>query len=48
MILVMIPLLLAAASLQGLGDGITPDGRTVIGNGTNPDGKPEGWVARLP
>jgi len=27
---------------------ITPDGRTVIGNGTNPDGKPEGWVARLP
>jgi len=27
---------------------ITPDGRTIVGNGIDPDGKPEGWVARLP
>jgi len=39
----------AAASWRLLeATGITPDGRTVIGNGTNPDGKPEGFVARLP
>jgi uncharacterized membrane protein len=24
------------------------DGRTIAGNGTNPDGKPEGWIARIP
>jgi uncharacterized membrane protein len=28
--------------------GISGDGRTVIGNGTNPQGALEGWVARLP
>jgi uncharacterized membrane protein len=46
--------LLRAANVAGL-DGwrlreataISADGRTLAGNGTNPDGKPEGWVARL-
>ena len=28
--------------------GISRDGRTLIGNGMNPQGAPEGWVARLP
>ena len=28
--------------------GISADGRTVVGNGTNPSGQAEGWVARLP
>ena len=27
---------------------ISDDGRTLVGNGTNPAGKPEGWVAQLP
>ena len=27
---------------------ISADGRTIVGSGTNPDGKPEGWVAHLP
>ena len=27
---------------------ISDDGRTIVGNGINPDGKPEGWVVRLP
>jgi hypothetical protein len=38
----------AAASWQLIeAPGITSDGRTVIGNGVNPDGKPEGFVVRL-
>ena len=28
--------------------GISADGRWVVGSGTNPDGKTEGWLARLP
>jgi uncharacterized membrane protein len=28
--------------------GISADGKTIIGNGTNPAGVTEGWVARLP
>ena len=28
--------------------GISADGRTVIGNGTNPSGQAEGWIARWP
>ena len=28
--------------------GISADGAVVIGNGTNPSGHTEGWVARLP
>ncbi len=26
---------------------VTPDGRTVIGNGTNPSGQPQAWIATL-
>jgi hypothetical protein len=28
--------------------GISNDGLTIVGNGTNPDGMPEAWVARIP
>jgi len=28
--------------------GITPDGQTIVGDGRNPDGKPEGWIATIP
>ncbi len=27
---------------------ITPDGRTIVGYGSNPQGKTEGWIATLP
>jgi probable HAF family extracellular repeat protein len=28
--------------------GVSDDGRTIVGYGRNPDGHPEGWIARLP
>ena len=28
--------------------GISADGRVIVGNGTNPSGQPEGWVATIP
>jgi uncharacterized membrane protein len=28
--------------------GVSADGKTIVGNGTNPRGESEGWVARLP
>jgi probable HAF family extracellular repeat protein len=30
------------------GDGITPDGNTIVGWGTNPSGQIEGWIATIP
>jgi len=27
---------------------LTPDGQTIVGDGVNPDGAPEGWIATLP
>jgi len=32
----------------GGASGISADGKTIIGNGINPDGNSEAWVARIP
>jgi len=32
----------------GTAVGVSSDGRTIVGNGTNPAGQPEGWIAFIP
>ncbi len=40
-------LLILAAGHLGTGSGISADGMTIVGYGTNPDGNDEAWIANI-